>query len=135
MNMLLGNLPLSRCLLCSSLLFTAIPALADSMGGACDMRQLSLSASQQEQLRQIRANYRAQVGSISNQSRVGRYSVPSAALVLSMPEFDENLARQYVNNKYAPQMLRDLEAMKAQHTMLQVLTPQQRNEWLTHCLR
>ena len=107
-------------------------ALADSPN--CDMRQLALSSSQQEQLRQVRAEYRQRMDNLVAQSRnLRQYTTQASNLVLSGPVFDENMARHYVNEKYTPQMQREVENLRAQHALLQILTPQQRQEWRRHC--
>jgi len=118
----------------STLLLTAGSlALADS--STCDMRQLALSSSQQEQLRQVRAEYRQRMDNLVAQSRnLRQYTTQASNLVLSGPVFDENMARHYVNEKYTPQMQREVENLRAQHALLQILTPQQRQEWRRHCL-
>ena len=108
-------------------------ALADSPN--CDMRQLALSSSQQEQLRQVRAEYRQRMDNLVAQSRnLRQYTTQASNLVLSGPVFDENMARHYVNEKYTPQMQREVENLRAQHALLQIFTPQQRQEWRRHCL-
>ena len=107
-------------------------ALADSPN--CDMRQLALSSSQQEQLRQVRAEYRQRMDNLVAQSRnLRQYTTQASNLVLSGQVFDENMARHYVNEKYTPQMQREVENLRAQHALLQILTPQQRQEWRRHC--
>ena len=107
-------------------------AWADSPN--CDMRQLALSSSQQEQLRQVRAEYRQRMDNLVAQSRnLRQYTTQASNLVLSGPVFDENMARHYVNEKYTPQMQREVENLRAQHALLQILTPQQRQEWRRHC--
>ena len=107
-------------------------ALADTPN--CDMRQLALSSSQQEQLRQVRAEYRQRMDNLVAQSRnLRQYTTQASNLVLSGPVFDENMARHYVNEKYTPQMQREVENLRAQHALLQILTPQQRQEWRRHC--
>ncbi|OAM35609.1 hypothetical protein A7P98_06955 [Eikenella sp. NML080894] len=118
----------------STILLTAGSlALADSPN--CDMRQLALSSSQQEQLRQVRAEYRQRMDNLVAQSRnLRQYTTQASNLVLSGPVFDENMARHYVNEKYTPQMQREVESLRAQHALLQILTPQQRQEWRRHCL-
>ncbi|WP_278582693.1 Spy/CpxP family protein refolding chaperone [Eikenella corrodens] len=106
--------------------------LADSPN--CDIRQLALSSSQQEQLRQVRAEYRQRMDNLVAQSRnLRQYTTQASNLVLSGPVFDENMARHYVNEKYTPQMQREVENLRAQHALLQILTPQQRQEWRRHC--
>lgn len=117
----------------STVLLTASSlALADSPN--CDMRQLALSSSQQEQLRQVRAEYRQRMDNLVAQSRnLRQYTTQASNLVLSGPVFDENMARHYVNEKYTPQMQREVENLRAQHALLQILTPQQRQEWRRHC--
>ena len=106
--------------------------LADSPN--CDIRQLALSSSQQEQLRQVRAEYRQRMDNLVAQSRnLRQYTKQASNLVLSGPVFDENMARHYVNEKYTPQMQREVENLRAQHALLQILTPQQRQEWRRHC--
>ena len=117
----------------STLLLTAGSlALADSP--TSDMRQLALSSSQQEQLRQVRAEYRQRMDNLVAQSRnLRQYTTQASNLVLSGPVFDENMARHYVNEKYTPQMQREVENLRAQHALLQILTPQQRQEWRRHC--
>ena len=124
---------LCRVVFSTLLLTTGSLALADSP--TCDMRQLALSSSQQEQLRQVRAEYRQRMDNLVAQSRnLRQYTTQASNLVLSGPVFDENMARHYVNEKYTPQMQREVENLRAQHAMLQILTPQQRQEWRRHCL-
>ena len=124
---------LCRIVFSTVLLTTGSLALADSPN--CDMRQLALSSSQQEQLRQVRAEYRQRMDNLVAQSRnLRQYTTQASNLVLSGPVFDENMARHYVNEKYTPQMQREVENLRAQHALLQILTPQQRQEWRRHCL-
>lgn len=124
---------LCRVVFSTLLLTTGSLALADSP--TCDMRQLALSSSQQEQLRQVRAEYRQRMDNLVAQSRnLRQYTTQASNLVLSGSVFDENMARHYVNEKYTPQMQREVENLRAQHALLQILTPQQRQEWRRHCL-
>ena len=123
---------LCRIVFSTVLLTAGSLALADSLN--CDMRQLALSSSQQEQLRQVRAEYRQRMDNLVAQSRnLRQYTTQASNLVLSGPVFDENMARHYVNEKYTPQMQREVENLRAQHALLQILTPQQRQEWRRHC--
>ncbi|MDU1345579.1 MULTISPECIES: Spy/CpxP family protein refolding chaperone [Eikenella] len=123
---------LCRIVFSTVLLTSGSLALADSPN--CDMRQLALSSSQQEQLRQVRAEYRQRMDNLVAQSRnLRQYTTQASNLVLSGPVFDENMARHYVNEKYTPQMQREVENLRAQHALLQILTPQQRQEWRRHC--
>ena len=123
---------LCRIVFSTVLLTAGSLALADSPN--CDMRQLALSSSQQEQLRQVRAEYRQRMDNLVAQSRnLRQYTTQASNLVLSGPVFDENIARHYVNEKYTPQMQREVENLRAQHALLQILTPQQRQEWRRHC--
>ena len=123
---------LCRIVFSTVLLTAGSLALADSPN--CDMRQLALSSSQQEQLRQVRAEYRQRMDNLVAQSRnLRQYTTQASNLVLSGPVFDENMARHYVNDKYTPQMQREVENLRAQHALLQILTPQQRQEWRRHC--
>ena len=123
---------LCRIVFSTVLLTAGSLALADSPN--CDMRQLALSSSQQEQLRQVRAEYRQRMDNLVTQSRnLRQYTTQASNLVLSGPVFDENMARHYVNEKYTPQMQREVENLRAQHALLQILTPQQRQEWRRHC--
>lgn len=123
---------LCRIVFSTVLLTAGSLALADSPN--CDMRQLALSSSQQEQLRQVRTEYRQRMDNLVAQSRnLRQYTTQASNLVLSGPVFDENMARHYVNEKYTPQMQREVENLRAQHALLQILTPQQRQEWRRHC--
>ena len=123
---------LCRIVFSTVLLTAGSLALADSPN--CDMRQLALSSSQQEQLRQVRAEYRQRMDNLVAQSRnLRQYTTQASNLVLSGPVFDENMARHYVNEKYTPQMQREVENLRAQHALLQILMPQQRQEWRRHC--
>ena len=123
---------LCRIVFSTVLLTAGSLALANSPN--CDMRQLALSSSQQEQLRQVRAEYRQRMDNLVAQSRnLRQYTTQASNLVLSGPVFDENMARHYVNEKYTPQMQREVENLRAQHALLQILTPQQRQEWRRHC--
>ena len=123
---------LCRIVFSTVLLTAGSLALADSPN--CDIRQLALSSSQQEQLRQVRAEYRQRMDNLVAQSRnLRQYTTQASNLVLSGPVFDENMARHYVNEKYTPQMQREVENLRAQHALLQILTPQQRQEWRRHC--
>ncbi|WP_225748084.1 Spy/CpxP family protein refolding chaperone [Eikenella sp. Marseille-P7795] len=123
---------LCRCFFASVMLAAGSAAWAD---GPCDMRQLSLSSSQQEQMRQVRAEYRQRLDNLVAQSRnLRQYTTQASNLVLAGPVFDDNMARHYVNEKYAPQMQREVENLRAQHALLQILTPQQRQEWMRHCM-
>ena len=123
---------LCRIVFSTVLLTAGSLALADSPN--CDMRQLALSSSQQEQLRQVRAEYRQRMDNLVAQSRnLRQYTTQASNLVLSGPVFDENMARHYVNEKYTPQMQREVENLRAQHALLQILTPQQRQDWRRHC--
>ena len=92
---------LCRIVFSTVLLTAGSIALADSPN--CDMRQLALSSSQQEQLRQVRAEYRQRMDNLVAQSRnLRQYTTQASNLVLSGPVFDENMARHYVNGKIHP---------------------------------
>lgn len=123
-----------RLIACAALIGGSSAAWANGTGG-CDLRQLSLSPAQQEQLRRLRAEYRHRAESLNAQIRSARQlSDAGPAVVLAHPVFDENLARHYVNSKNSLQIQREIESLRAQHALFQVLTPQQRQEWLLHCM-
>ena len=112
-----------------------VPVVAVDRGGKTTWHGPGLSSSQQEQLRQVRAEYRQRLDNLLAQSRILRqYTTRESNLVLSGPVFDDNMARHYVNEKYATQMQREVENLRAQHALLQILTPQQRQEWMRQCM-
>ncbi len=125
----------TRLFVCALLLCGSSAASANGSASGCDIRQLSLTPAQQDQLRRLRADYRNRAEALVTHTRSARqYGEEGPRMVLTNPVFDENLARHYVNSKYALQMQREVESLRAQHALFQVLTPQQRQEWLLRCL-
>lgn len=113
---------------------SATVAWADNSVG-CDLRQLSLSPQQQAQLRRLRSEYRHRSDALVAQARSARQEATTGpSRILNEATFSEEKARQYITNKYAIQIQREIETLRAQHALLQVLTPQQRQEWMAQCL-
>lgn len=107
----------------------------DTASVGCDLRQLSLSTQQQQQLRRLRAEYRHRSDALVAQARSARQDAANGPhRILNEATFSEERARQYITNKYAIQIQREIETLRAQHALLQVLTPQQRQEWMAQCL-
>ncbi|MFD1245013.1 Spy/CpxP family protein refolding chaperone [Paralysiella testudinis] len=115
----------------------AIPAAyADDRQPNCDMRQLDLTPIQKAKLRFIRMEHKnATDNTLSNAGYVQNARMNQIAHILTKPEFDDNQARRYVLEKYTPRMQMEVDELKVQHAFLQVLNPQQRQDWLRNCLR
>lgn len=112
----------------------ATAAWADNSVG-CDLRQLSLSSEQNAQLRRLRSEYRHRSDALVAQARSARQDAATGpSHILNEATFSEEKARQYITNKYAIQIQREIETLRAQHALLKVLTPAQRQEWMAQCL-
>ncbi|STZ75911.1 Spy/CpxP family protein refolding chaperone [Bergeriella denitrificans] len=126
-------------LLAVSALVQAAPhsvLLRDDFYPNCDIRQLNLSQEQQNALRRIRIDYK-QAGerAYRKAARVDRTRRQSIVRVLSAENFDQNKARDYVENRYLASMDFAVDELAIQHRFFQLLNNTQRQQWLTNCLR
>ena len=111
-------------------------AYADEKQPNCDIRQLDLTPIQKAKLRFIRMEHKNAIdNALGNASYVQNSRINQVAHILTKAEFDDNQAKRYVLEKYAPRMQLDVDELKVQHAFLQVLNPQQRQDWLRNCLR
>lgn len=80
------------------------------------MRQLALSSNQQEQLRQVRAEYRQRMDNLVAQS-FNLLNTPHRlpTWCSRLPVFDESYGTALCERKYTPQMQREVENLRAQH--------------------
>lgn len=102
----------------------------------CDIRQLNLSQTQQAALRRIRSEYKqATDRAYRKASRSDRTRRQNIVNILSTPAFDQNAARDYVEARYLSSMDFAVDQLSIQHRFYQLLNPQQRQLWLSSCLR
>lgn len=100
------------------------------------MRELDLTPIQKAKLRFIRIEHKNTLANTLNYaSQQVRMNMVQVTNILTKPEFDENLAKRYVLEKNTPRMQMDVNELRVQHAFLQVLNPQQRQDWLRNCLR
>ena len=102
----------------------------------CDVRQLGLTQSQQNSLRKIRSEYRQAADKayrkIVRSDRTRRQTIIK---ILSGNMFDQNAARDYVENRYLPNMDFAVDELAIQYRFYQLLNDRQRQQWLATCLR
>lgn len=109
-------------------------AHADTPPPNCDIRKLELTPIQKAKLRFIRMEHKSAMDHWrSNQNQNAQRNQISQ--LLNRNEFDENHAKRYVFEKYQGRMQLEVDELRVQHAFLQVLNPQQRQEWLRNCLR
>lgn len=102
----------------------------------CDIRQLSLSPEQRNQLRSIRTEHKKALGQANRKNdRINRNRQRNLMRILAADDFNESFARGYVGERYAPSMDFAVDELKIQHRFFQLLTPDQRRLWLNACLK
>ena len=102
----------------------------------CDIRQLSLSPEQRNQLRSIRTEHKKALDHASRKyDRINRYRLRNLMRILAADDFNESFARGYVGERNAPSMDFAVDELKIQHRFFQLLTPDQRRFWLNACLK
>lgn len=100
----------------------------------CDIRQLSLSPEQRNQLRSIRTEHKKALDQANRKNdRINRQR--NLMRILAADDFNESFARGYVGERYAPSMDFAVDELKIQHRFFQLLTPDQRRLWLNACLK
>lgn len=102
----------------------------------CDIRQLDLTVVQNAKLRLVRRTHKSRLDRtqrLVNNANNSYFAHISD--LLNRPDFDEALVRQQVQEKYNSRIQHDIEDLRSQHAFLQVLNPQQRQDWLSQCLR
>ena len=110
--------------------------LPDTFQSHCDIRMLNLSSEQQHALKRIRTDFK------QSSDRANRKAVRSeknrrqaVIKILSSDTFDQNSARDYVENFYLSSMDFSVEELEIQHRFFHLLTPGQRQLWLSSCLK
>ena len=102
----------------------------------CDIRQLSLSPEQRNQLRSIRTEHKKALDQANRKNdRINRNRQRNLMRILAADDFNESFARGYVGGRYAPSMDFAVDELKIQHRFFQLLTPDQRRLWLNACLK
>ncbi len=102
----------------------------------CDIRQLSLSPEQRNQLRSIRTEHKKALDQANRKNdRINRNRQRNLMRILAAEDFNESFARGYVGERYAPSMDFAVDELKIQHRFFQLLTPDQRRLWLNACLK
>ncbi|UOO87438.1 Spy/CpxP family protein refolding chaperone [Neisseria arctica] len=115
---------------------TPLSAPLDDFQPNCDIRQLSLTPEQRNQLRTIRYDYKRELDQAnSKNNRISRFRHPTLMRLLSAESFNENAARDYIQARYMPSMDFAIGELKIQHRFYQLLTPMQRQQWLKACLK
>ena len=106
---------------------------AYAVGMNCNVSQLSLTASQKTQLKQLRNEYRIGRDELMRKKSSAAVSRRDFAKILMQDDFNEQAARQYVTDKYLYSASLDMQDLRMQHAFFKVLTPQQKQLWLQHC--
>ena len=106
---------------------------AQAAGMNCDVRQLSLSQAQQNQLRLLRNQYRILRDEQTRKKPSATASRRYLVQILMQDDFNENAARQYVSQKYQYNAELDMQDLRMQHYFFKVLTPQQKQQWIRYC--
>ena len=102
----------------------------------CDIRQLSLSPEQRNQLRSIRTEHKKALDQANRKNDlINRNRQRNLMRILAADDFNESFARGYVGERYAPSMDFAVDELKIQHRFFQLLTPDQRRLWLNACLK
>ena len=102
----------------------------------CDIRQLSLSPEQRNQLRSIRTEHKKALDQANRKNdRINRNRQRNLMRILAADDFNESFARGYVGERYAPSMDFAVDELKIQHRFFQLLSPDQRRLWLNACLK
>ncbi|WP_416192747.1 Spy/CpxP family protein refolding chaperone [Neisseria sp. CCUG12390] len=102
----------------------------------CNFRQLNLSQDQHNAMRKIRSDYKTAADkAFKKELRVDRTRRRSIIQILSKPSFDQNSARDYVESRYLSSMDFSVDELAIQHRIYHLLSPEQRQMWLSNCLR
>lgn len=113
---------------------SAVPL--DDFHQNCDIRQLNLSQEQHHALRRIRLEYKqASDKAHRKMMRSDRTRRQNIIKILSGEPFDQNAARDYVENRYLSSMDFAVEELAIQHRFYRLLNQRQRQQWLDSCLR
>ncbi|ASK26490.1 Spy/CpxP family protein refolding chaperone [Neisseria chenwenguii] len=115
---------------------SAAPNTLDDFYPNCDIRQLNLSQSQHNALRRIRSDYRAATEKAYRKAqRTDRTRRQNIMRILSDDSFDQNRARDYVEDRYLSSMDFAVDELSIQYRFYHLLTPQQRQIWISSCVR
>lgn len=137
------NLFISAALIYGFMLFPAAEtARASSMTRLddfhpnCDVRPLGLSKEQSNELRNIRKEYKKAVERATRKDeRVNKNRRRDIIKILAGDKFNQDDARDYVENRYLSSMEFAVDELSIQHRFYKLLTPAQRQHWLGSCLR
>lgn len=104
-----------------------------------DLRGLNLTDEQKAQIKQILEQNRPQDNEPAEaerseiRSQMAQRRTAENSLITS-PTFNEAAARELINQQYADRVQRhsemELQKLKTRHAIMQVLTPEQRQQWL-----
>lgn len=132
------TLPLLSCLilLVHSHTAQAAPPPLHDFHQNCDIRQLDLSQEQHNNLRRIRLEYKQAADKAHRKAvRSDRTRRQNIIKILSANSFDQNAARDYVENRYLSGMDFAVEELDIQYRFYRLLNERQRQLWLENCLR
>ncbi|MCS4533095.1 Spy/CpxP family protein refolding chaperone [Neisseria montereyensis] len=102
----------------------------------CDIRPLNLSRKQRSELSAIRKEYKkALEKSMRRDDRINKNRRRDIIHILSDDRFNKEDARDYVEKRYLTSMDFAVDELSIQHRFYKMLTPQQRQYWLSACLK
>ncbi|MDO1508970.1 MULTISPECIES: Spy/CpxP family protein refolding chaperone [unclassified Neisseria] len=102
----------------------------------CDVRPLGLSDAQNNELRNLRKEYKkARDKAARKADRINKNRRRNIIKILSEDKFDTENARDYVENRYTFSMDFAVDELAIQHRFYKLLSPQQRLLWLNSCLK
>ncbi|AUZ04572.2 hypothetical protein ADP71_08290 [Vitreoscilla sp. C1] len=113
--------------------FFACMQTAHAVGMNCNTSQLGLTPTQKNQLRQLRHEYRTLRDDMTRKKPSAATARRDLVQILMQDDFNDHAARQYVSQKYLYNAELDMQDLRMQHYFFKVLTPQQKQQWLSQC--
>ncbi|WP_244895104.1 Spy/CpxP family protein refolding chaperone [Neisseria dumasiana] len=102
----------------------------------CDIRSLGLTREQNNELRNIRKDYKKALDkSIRKDDRILKNRRRDIIKILSSDRFNQDDARDYVEKRYISSMDFAVDELSIQHRFYKLLSPTQRQHWLNICLK
>lgn len=105
-----------------------------SYGPQCGIKNLNLSKAQTEKLKSMRLALKSEFDGHEAFKRSYQKSYNERIKnLLTRPQFDEATAHKLISDFYRVQLRRELSELKLQHGLFQMLSTDQKNDWLNGC--
>lgn len=112
-----------------------LPLHLDDFHRNCDIRALSLSQEQHQELKKIRNEYRRLMSNAAKRNKNSSSNRNEIIRILSAVNFDIEAAKNYIVRRDLANIDASIYELRGQHQFFQLLTPSQRTKWLNTCLK